>query len=361
MTRDDAKQAIKENFRQLSIIKPDKSGRGFICPFCGSGSGKNGTGMVEDSRRPGILHCFNCGFDGDVFKIIEDVENVGYNDALKMAAEELHIFIDRYTRYRLPNSAPKTAFHNKVDKTTTESIKARNGATERATAAVIDYTDYYRRCKRNLGRPAALSYLQGRGISLETAAAYWIGFDDAWTSPTTIRRRQEEGDSRPPISSARIIIPVSKNHYIARAVYPNSVPKMNETGNGDINIFNVKSLYRDDKVIFITEGVFDALSFIEVNATAIALNSAGNYGVLLKKLKDDPTENILVIALDNDNGGASGAERLAAGLQKIGARYIRASVPDPYKDANEMLQASRAGFIEYVKNATEAALNRYNE
>ena len=28
------------------FLKPDKSGKGFICPICGSGSGKHGTGIT---------------------------------------------------------------------------------------------------------------------------------------------------------------------------------------------------------------------------------------------------------------------------------------------------------------------------
>ena len=64
------------------------------------------------------------------------------------------------------------------DKNPAESTKAPENATETPTGAVIeDYTAYYETCRRNLGNPAAVSYLQVRGISIETAIAYGLGFD----------------------------------------------------------------------------------------------------------------------------------------------------------------------------------------
>ena len=45
----------------------------YICPACGNGGGKDGTGITEDRERPGHYHCFVCGFDGDAFDLLDIV------------------------------------------------------------------------------------------------------------------------------------------------------------------------------------------------------------------------------------------------------------------------------------------------
>ena len=61
MDRDIAKEEIRKRWREF--YPADKKG-GIVCPICGSGSGPHGTGITEDKKRPGQIHCFSCGFDG---------------------------------------------------------------------------------------------------------------------------------------------------------------------------------------------------------------------------------------------------------------------------------------------------------
>ena len=51
MNREEARQYIIE--RGKDHLTPDKSGKGFICPICGSGSGRKGTGITT---KGGMLH-----------------------------------------------------------------------------------------------------------------------------------------------------------------------------------------------------------------------------------------------------------------------------------------------------------------
>ena len=52
----------------------DISGKpSYICPACGNGSGRDGTGLTEDPGRPGKWHCFKCNFTGDVYDIADIV------------------------------------------------------------------------------------------------------------------------------------------------------------------------------------------------------------------------------------------------------------------------------------------------
>jgi replicative DNA helicase len=67
MTREEAINYIRRNATTLLI--PDKSKRGYICPICASGSGKNGTGITTKDK----VHftCWSgCFTSADIFDII---------------------------------------------------------------------------------------------------------------------------------------------------------------------------------------------------------------------------------------------------------------------------------------------------
>ena len=44
MNREQAREEIRHRAKEW--LTPDKSGKGYICPICGSGSGRNGTGIT---------------------------------------------------------------------------------------------------------------------------------------------------------------------------------------------------------------------------------------------------------------------------------------------------------------------------
>lgn len=61
------KEALKNYI--LTFTEKSKERNKYICPFCGSGKGKNGTGALSiDNRRGGTTWtCFSCGLHGDIF------------------------------------------------------------------------------------------------------------------------------------------------------------------------------------------------------------------------------------------------------------------------------------------------------
>lgn len=69
-------------------LRPDKKGKGYVCPLCGSGTGKNGTGITT---KDGIhFTCWRgCFSNADLLDIIGMIHNVDtYHDKLKAAAQE---------------------------------------------------------------------------------------------------------------------------------------------------------------------------------------------------------------------------------------------------------------------------------
>ena len=62
-----------------------KGGRYFgCCPFHNE---KTGSFCVNQSE--GFYHCFGCGASGDVIKFIQEIESVGFFDAVKYLADKV--------------------------------------------------------------------------------------------------------------------------------------------------------------------------------------------------------------------------------------------------------------------------------
>lgn len=356
MEREQAIQEIRANWRRLYAA--DKKNKGIICPLCGSGSGHNGTGITGDSNhgKPNSLKCWSCNFTGDVIDLIQQEQGIDFNEAIKRAADDLSITIDP------PNSIEqaKRDFSDNSKDIAIKENTSPNKATETHTEAIADYTAYYEQCKQNINAPAAISYLTARGISIDTAISCGIGFDAAWISPTVKKNQQAKGNNWLPNPTERIILPVSANHYVARAISADvkEYAKMNETGGGRAGIFNLNAVYGDDEAVFITEGIFDALSIIEVGNAAIALNSTSNADLLLKTLEDKPTAATLILCLDNDDAGKKAAATLKAGLTRLNISYVTADINGQYKDPNEALTGNREAFITAIDKAEEQTAAR---
>ena len=68
--REDAERYIREHARDY--FQRDKSGKGYICPSCGSGTGTSGTGITENPKSRGHFTCWggDCFRNADIFEII---------------------------------------------------------------------------------------------------------------------------------------------------------------------------------------------------------------------------------------------------------------------------------------------------
>ena len=353
MEREQARQTVRSSWRELITgitgkAKTRVNGEtSYICPFCGHGTNGDGLTFNPDSKDGNGLKCFGgCGFSGDIIDLFRKTTGADYNTALTALAGELGITVDQYSpeRSQRPQGSPQSDFVQ-ADK---ENAQPPQKAVETPTEPPKDYTDYYRECRKRLNDPAAVSYLQARGISVETAAAYWIGYDP----------KADPAQSGHP--TPRIILPANGAFYIGRSIdpaTPKQFRKMNPKG-AHAAIFNLNALYAQGvQEIFITEGTFDALSILEVGSAAIGLNSTSNADTLLKQLQKRRTEATLILCLDTDKAGKEGTETLRAGLKRLNISYITADITGGTKDPNEALTTDRAAFvaaIEHAKHQTAA-------
>lgn len=339
MNRDQALQEIKGRYAEY--LKPAKKRGTYICPLCGNGQGADGDGITV---KPGTTHlkCFKCGFGGDIVDLYQAEHGGDTKEALEALYSLFGITIDQEpTRsYTWPQRAPETPQEATVE----EPPK--------------DYTEYFKQARANLS--GAQEYLSFRGLSMETASKYYLGYDAEWRSPAAVERAQREGRRLPP-TSPRLIIPTSKHSYLARDTrreLDDASKKWAKMKEGQVELFNSKALYNEEeRPVFIVEGEIDALSIIEVGAEAVGLGMARNHHKLLELLEKKPTRSTLILCLDDDKGkehntGAEAQEELRAGLEKLNISYIIGhSILMGANDPNEALVKDRAGFTAAVAEA----------
>ena len=272
--REEIKQRAKSEISCKEFLRPAKNG-GNICPYCGSGTHKNFTGAFHWSKQYNTCKCEVCGKTADSIDLFIKENNLeGYNEAIPLLAEKLNYTPKRHTER--PTIDLKQNSNTATPKNTKTNTGALRSGIEALEVEPINLTGYYKQCNKNLNTDSeAQAYLTSRGLSLETANSFLIGYDP------------QADPAGKGYYSKRLIIPSSKEHYIARAI-ENVDPKykkMNNVG-AKSSIFNLEALYGEATEIFIVEGAIDALSIIEVEASAIGLNSTNNKEKLIKALEE---------------------------------------------------------------------------
>lgn len=340
MNREEARQYIIE--RGKDHLTPDKSGKGFICPICGSGSGRKGTGITT---KDGVhFTCWaGCFTNADIIDIIGlETGATDYNSKLEAAAAEYNITIEGYRRTTPQEDfAPVAEEYQKKAKSKqyTQSDIHNTAYTMQQGEAEPDYTSFFLQANRDI---AKTSY--HRGLTLETLNRFKLGYVESWTHP--------KAPQAPP--SPRLIIPTSKHSYLARDTRDNLTPEQAQYAKskvGKVRIFNSKALYTASKPVFIVEGELDALSIIDVGGEAVALGSTANRRALLTMLESRRPAQPLIIAMDNDEAGSKANRELAEGLERLRIPFYRLDIAQPYKDANEALNADRDAFRAAVEQA----------
>lgn len=320
MNKEEAKNYIRENAKDY--LTPDRSGKGFVCPVCKSGTGKKGTGIATQN---GINYtCWaGCYTNADIIDIIGVEKGLtNYNDQLQAAADAFGITIENEYSAK---TEQKKEIKTQLDINTGTKVQEE------------DYTFFFLQAHQNINET---SY--HRGLSKETLERFKIGFIEDWKHPKMSNS----------IPSPRLIIPTSKNSYLARDTRENlteSQKTYNKIKVGKTRLFNSKALYEAKKPIFIVEGEIDALSIIDVGGEAIALGSIANKKLLLNEVKQCKLTQPLIIALDNDKTGEKAAKELKSMLEELNITCFEFNPAGEYKDANEALQRDRQALVERVK------------
>ena len=313
-----------------------KEGKEIICPICGSGSGKNHTGIKPTFENGKWLYnCFACGsFSGDLISVIAAQNNLStkgknYFQVLAIGAKIIGNFIPADVSKKVPAKKNKTRSKS-VQKVAEFSrlAEARKNLKEGVFIGVGD---------------------KWRGISHGTLVRLDWGFLPDIYFP----------DAKKELPA--IVIPNDLNGIFARAVegkfYRNNTPTATTT------IYLPNTAEFD---LVIVEGAINGASILEIipapNFGIIASGgTSGNENVLsrLNQLAADGKKFRVMVAYDNDKGGAGqkAAAKLLAMLKK--SNIVATSI-DITKtadiDLNDVLRNEGRGELkEMVNLAVDAA------
>lgn len=359
MTREEAKQYIKEQLP--SFLQPAKRVSGkqtYICPKCGSGSGKNGTG-ISPYRKNGTTRykCFACDLNEDIIGLWKTDKGIEDDkEAFQGLYQYYGITIDQTEGTTMENRKP--AADPGASTTAAQDQKPQEAPASDPGQTPPDYVDFFLQANKDIEKTD-----YHRGISLETLNRYKVGYVEAWKHP--------KAPNAP--ASPRLIIPVSRYTYIARdtranlteeqGTYKKQKVKCLEEVKPGAWIFNKKAIEEATSPIVVVEGELDALSIIDAGGQAVGLGSIANVGAFLEYLKDHKPAQPLVISLDNEDTPQvqAAVEKLEDGLTAQGITFYRHNIAGQYKDANDYLQADREAFTKEVGAVKELPAKEYRE
>lgn len=338
MYRREAKEFIVSNpARFLSLDNQSKAhpyrAPSYVCPVCGSGTGKHGTGITSKDGIHFTCWSNSCFRHADVIDIIGLKYGLNdYNSKLERACIE----------YGLDYNSLKSDEEKQVK-------NERKIIMNKEEVNSIDYMKFFEECAKHRDE---CDYLDKRGISKETQEKFGVGYCPAWQSPAALRKGYN------PAPTPRVIIPTSTSSYIARDIRPSD--KLNEQERkyikmkeGKSGLFNTNAFKEYKENVFIVEGEIDAMSVAECGYGAVALGSTSNYRKLIEFIKDNKPSQNLIIALDNDKSGEETSNKLLDELKSLGVDCVAHNISGEYKDANEHMIADREAFREALKVAID--------
>ncbi|MBQ5564332.1 MAG: toprim domain-containing protein [Clostridia bacterium] len=323
MQKDEIIRTIKTQSPDAFLQKARK--RGWICPECHNGEGKDGDGIVLNKKNS-TYKCFRCGFNGDILDLIGKTFN------LPDFKDQLHKAVEIYGLTQISSLSMQQQAVNII----------KNIGISQSSA---DMSDYFAKCHTAL---KDTSYFTGRGISQELLDRFNIGYDASFT---------DNGKLKKPMQA--VIFPTSAQTYEARniAIMPGS-SGFRYYKHGSASLFNGSALEQEkEKPVFIVEGIIDALSVMQAGGQAIGLSSADNYRLLLTELDKIVPAKPLILCFDNDDTGADFQQKLADELDKRHISFLQATkdIIGDYHDPNDRLVKDADGLKNAVISLHERA------
>lgn len=276
----------------------------FNCLICGSSDGAN---FVPNSNRT-KWKCFSGNHKGkttgDIFEYVQQLEGIDFKTAFTRLKAMYNISDDYNTHSR-------TVANNKQTSNADETPIQEKNFIENEIKLCVGA------CEHTIGFS---DYLTKRGISPEVQRRFNIGYFGEWLHPKT--KWKYFGKIKREWLTPRIIIPTSECSYLARITTPEPPKKLpNGKPNpeykyfvkaykvGNVHIFNSEALINNEGYCYIFEGEIDCLSAIQLGFNAVGLGSTSMIDKLFQEYKINPN-NVLIIALDNDDGGKKATQKL---------------------------------------------------
>lgn len=164
------------------------------------------------------------------------------------------------------------------------------------------------------------------------------------------------------IDSYIYVVPIWENGKVVNCILRRNDKKSTENVKTlnlkglEQKLFNSDYLKQSEKLIFITEGIFDCLSIESIGYKSICLNSVNmtqKFVNLVKENLNTCKDTKFIIALDNDIHGIKTTKKLSEELENLNIINFSLTVDSKYKDINEYYLNDLDGLKEEIEICTK--------
>lgn len=328
------KQYIKDNLEKILLyygLERPKTAKG------------NWTCLKSRHKTPlnslsvkGNICCCSCGIKGDSLNVIKIMEGLDkFNEIVERGLIILGCDLSTVDRSQPEQKQTKVEIKKQYDIDLTTII-----------------SEYYKNMQE-----WQYKYFYNRGIyNRKLFDKYKILIEN----PARIFPKEILPDSKR-LYMYRNIIPVWEGNKIKNCIlrkddkFSNSGLKVLNLKDIPLKIFNINYLYKvkENDFLFITEGIFDCLSFENFGYKAISINSSSMINRFIDNViynKDHLIKNKIkfIICFDNDKAGIEATSKLDEMLRKLELKSYIFKL-SKYKDINEFYTKNLNTFRERVK------------
>ena len=292
-----------------------------VCPFHSENT-PSFTLRTEDGVW--LFHCFGCGKNGNLIQFIQYLDNINFNEAVEKVAS--------FLGWKKGKESVESTF--KPLKEEKETLTFPLGKIADAELAL-----------RN--SQAGRDWLASRGLSLETAARFHLGYVQ---SAKAVNPHHEW------VNDGWILFPTIEGEMITSLKYRSVRGKKTESGEPGFlrksgmatGLFNAQTIEPFEDV-FIVEGEPDCMVMVQAGFVSVSLPSAGFN--LTPEMRDRVMQaNRIFLAGDMDNPGQQAMTKLWTELRE---RTYKLEWPQGMKDANQTFLEHCAADVEKFKQEVE--------
>ncbi|EFV14030.1 DNA primase [Segniliparus rugosus] len=348
-----------------------------LCPFHDE---RTPSFQVTPSR--GFYHCFGCGESGDIYRFIQNMEHVGFVEAVEMLADRIKFQLTR------------------VDDT---EERSRDRGTKRRLLSANEVAAEFYAARLMLGEEAAPAreFLKGRGFDRELAERFGCGFAPrGWDH--LVRHLRSKGFAESEMEEAGLARKGQRglvDRFRGRLLWPIRNASREVIGFGARRIFEdddgpkylntpETKLYKKSQVLFgldqakrdiaakhqvvVVEGYTDVMA-MHAAGVPTAVASCGtafgseHIGVIRRLLLDDNSRGEVIYTFDGDDAGKAAALKAWEGDQSLVAQTFVALMPEKLDPCDTRLQLGEEALRELVAKrvpllefATRAAIAEFD-
>ncbi len=346
------KDHLEDYLREIGL--PTDPKKHFNC-ISGNNHDSYATMSFYPKHRDGpCIRCYMCGAQYDIFDLVGIYERIdGFMPRLRFLADKYGYVLDddRHGKALGTSASVSRSFDKKVGdgKLVTEKkgyapvIVRRDGKDMK-----LSPKDFLEQSRKTGEFYKTIGYLATRGIDEGLAKKFGFGYEPAYYD----YQSKEYWEV--------LVIPCSEEGGVVRNIGQSGVGNNRYRMVGPKGVWNAGALFeavKTDCPVVVTEGHFDALSVVSAGGLAVALGGCDSsmlFGQLDEVFRQTSKKPYLVAALDEDEAGIKGSEKLCTVAKEKKFEYT--VLPEFYggcKDLNDHFVKDGARFRELVRRISQ--------